>query len=108
MHKNGKRKKTHQVGGMNSGLPRLLQFGTTNVLKYKKKFKRKCFKKHYFTYVQSKPPSPKREVENAFVIFILHQRLYFFVRFVSKTEYNRLSVMSDILHRLASANLLVA
>ena len=44
MRKNGMRKKTHQVGGTNSGLPRLLQFGTTNFLKYKERFKRKCFK----------------------------------------------------------------
>ena len=31
--KNGMRKKIHQVGGTNSGLPRLLQFGTTKFFK---------------------------------------------------------------------------
>ena len=42
--KNLMRTKTHQVGLTNSGLPCQLQFGTTNILKYKENFIRKCFK----------------------------------------------------------------
>ena len=104
--KNGMRKKTHQVGRTNSGLPRPLQFGTKKFLKYKEKFTRKCLKKHTLFYICAKQTSKPKERSRECVhyIYLTPETVFF----VSKTEYDRLSVMSDILHRLASANLLVA
>ena len=59
-------------------------------------------------YICARQTSKPKERSRECVRYIYLTETVFFVRFVSKTEYNRLSVMSDILHRFASANLLVA
>ena len=60
-------------------------------------------------YIRAKQTSKPKERSRECVRYTyLTSETVFFVRFVSKTEYDRLSVMSDILHRLANANLLVA
>ena len=88
MRKNGMRKKTHQVGGTNSGLPPPLPFGTTDFLKYKEKFTRKCFKKRLF-YIRAKQTSKPKERSKECVCYIyLTPETIFFVKFVSKTEYD--------------------
>ena len=60
-------------------------------------------------YIRAKQTSKPKERSRECIRYIyLTSETACFVRFVSKTQYDRLSVMSDILHRLASANLLVA